>query len=76
MKDTITLSAFVRIEQRRSEKLLKRLEQEELQATARLKALRKFEFFRRVLYEKNPKTWPLRESRGDFSLSLDRFISE
>jgi hypothetical protein len=76
MKDTITLSAFVRIEKRKTEELLKRLEQEELRVTARLQALCKFEFFRRVRHERYPKTWPLRESGGDFSLSLDRFISK
>jgi hypothetical protein len=73
-KDTITLSAFVRIEERKSEKTLKRLEQEHLRVIARLKALRNFENFRRILHEEYPKKWTLREHAGDFSQSLDRFI--
>jgi hypothetical protein len=73
MKDTITLSQFVKKEKRRLEDDIVRLEQKKLATIIRLNALPYFEAYRRERAGKNAH-YTLREHPGDYSQALGWFI--
>jgi hypothetical protein len=71
----MTLSQFIKKETKKLKESLKRHDRERLREAIRLNALYSFQEFRRKNHKKNPKLWPLRETPGDLSLSLDRYVN-
>lgn len=73
-RDTMTLSQFIRRDERKLKKEIVHLELARLRAVHLLNALPAFKERRRKLHKIRPKDWPLREHPGDFSQSLDWFV--
>ena len=73
-RDTMTLSQFIRKEERELKQDIVRLERERLRKIHLSNALPAFKEHRRGLYKKYPKEWPLREHPGDFSQALDWYV--
>jgi hypothetical protein len=73
MKDTVTLSLFIKKEEQKLKERIVRLEQEKLSLVHRLNVLPSFDTWRRERAS-SPLKYSLREHPGDFSQSLDRFI--
>lgn len=73
MKDTVTLSQFIKKEEWKLKERIVCLEQEKLSLVHRLNVLPSFDTWRRERSGKDAR-YSLQEHPGDFSQSLDRFI--
>ena len=73
-RDTVTLSQFIKKEERKLKEKITRLENERLRTVHLLNSLPLFNKRCRTLNKFNRKGWPLREHPGIFSQALDWFV--
>ena len=73
-RDSVTLSQFIKKEERELKKKIIYLENERLRTVHLLNGLPLFTKRRRTLNKINRKNWPLREHPGSFSQALDWYV--